>query len=91
MSELQEYATVDPPPMDSKETLATVDYLAALNNIFERTLLGNKTRIFRHHGTGMQRLEKGFSYFREWAEELVEGGAFDSGVDSKQFLAWQVW
>lgn len=38
----------------------------------------------------MQRLEKGFSYFLEWADELVINGKFESGVDSKKFIAWQV-
>lgn len=90
MSELREYATANPPPKDSAETLATADYLSALNNIFERTLLGTKTRIFRPGGTGMQRLEKGFSYFREWAEALISSGAFNTGVENKQFIAWQV-
>lgn len=90
ISELQEYATSVPPPKDGAEALATAEYLSALNNIFERTLLG-KTRIFYHDGSGMQRLEKGFSYFREWAEEHIQNGAFNTGVDSKEFIAWQVW
>ena len=85
-----EYAKTDPPPKDSLEVLATEGYLRALNNIFEKTLLGKKTRIFQPDGTGMLRLDKGFSYFREWAQELVDSGAFVSGVDSRQFIAWQV-
>ena len=47
MSELPEYAKMDPSPEDSCEVLATESYLRALNNIFERTLLGKKTRIFQ--------------------------------------------
>ena len=77
-----EYAKTDPPSQDSLEVLAAEGYLRALNNIFERTLLGKKTRIFQQDGTGMQRLDKGFSYFREWAQELVDIGVFESGVDS---------
>ena len=90
MSDLLEYAKMDPPPEDSCEVLATESYLRALNNIFERTLLGKKTRIFQPDGSSMQRLEKGFSYFLEWADELVINGEFESGVDSKKFIAWQV-
>lgn len=90
MSELLEYTKTDPPPQDSLEVLATEGYLRALNNIFERTLLGKKTRIFQPDGTGMLRLDKGFSYFQDWAQEIVDGGVFESGVDSKQFIAWQV-
>lgn len=85
-----EYAKTDPPPDDSLEVIATEAYLRALSNILERTLLGKKTRIFQAGGTGMQRLEKGFTYFQEWALELRENGVFDSGVDSKYFIAWQV-
>ena len=90
MSELLEYAKAQPPPQDSLEVLATEGYLRALNNIFERTLLGRKTRIFQSDGTSMQRLDKGFSYFQEWAKELVEGGVLNNSVDSTQFIAWQV-
>lgn len=90
MSELLEHANMDPPPEDGREALATESYLRALNNMFERTLLGKKTRIFQSDGTGMQRLEKGFSYFQQWADELVESGEFESGVDSRKFIAWQV-
>ena len=37
----------DPPPQDSLEVLATEDYLRALNDVFESTLLGKKIRIFQ--------------------------------------------
>ena len=33
---------------------------------------------------------KDFAYFREWADELVKCGSFNGGVDSKDFIAWQV-
>ena len=85
-----EYAKTDPPPHDSLGVLATEAYLRALNNIFERTLLGRKSSIFQPDGSSMQRLDQGFSYFQEWAQEHVDGGAFESGVDSKQFITWQV-
>ena len=89
MSELLEYANTNPPPSDSLAVLATERYLRALNGIFERTLLGKKTRIFRVDGAGMQRLNKGFVYFKEWAE-LIKNDKFQTGVYSKQFIAWQV-
>ena len=38
----------------------------------------------------MQRLEDGFSYFKEWAYELKKSGEFNSGVESKVFISWQV-
>ena len=54
------------------------------------TLLGSKTRFFCAEGTGIQRLNEGFQFFWDWAEELVVSGAFHDGVDSKKFIAWQV-
>ena len=50
MSELLEYAS-EPGCSFPAEVLAVVKYLSALNNIFERTLLGQKTRIFNAEGT----------------------------------------
>ena len=85
-----EYATTNPPPVDHLQVLATVKYLSALNNIFEKTLLGKKTRIFCAEGRSIQRLDEGFAYFRGWADELVNSGNFNGGVDSKDFIAWKV-
>ena len=56
-SELLEYANMHPTPEDCLEVIATEKYLAALNNIFEKTLLGRKTRIFQPDGTSIQRLD----------------------------------
>lgn len=75
---------------DRGEVLALVKGLNALNNIFERTLLGHSTRIFYAEGTAIQHLNEGYEYFTEWAEELLEAGEFESGVDSRQFISWQV-
>lgn len=91
ISELREYATSShTPPEDQLTVQATEKYLAALNNIFERTLLGNKTRIFKPDGLSIQRLDQGFSFFEEWAEELIVDGSFGSGVDCRNFISWQV-
>jgi len=85
-----EHTTTLPVGPERAEVLAVAGYLSALNSIFERTLLGKKVRVFTAEGTSMQRLEEGFQFFTEWAEELVSSGAFDSGVESELFLAWQV-
>lgn len=58
--------------------------------MFERTHLGNRTRFFHPNGTSMQRLEEGFSYFEEWAIEIEKNKGFETGVDCKQFMSWQV-
>ena len=78
------------PPKDHLQVLATVKYPSALNNIFEKTLLGRKTRIFCAKGRSIQRLDEGFAYFREWADGLVKCGSFNGGVDSNDFIALQV-
>ena len=75
-------------PAKLASVLAT---LVALNSMFEMTLLGSKTRFFCAEGTGIQRLNEGFQFFWDWAEELVVSGAFHDrvdGVDRK--TAWQV-
>ncbi len=89
ISELLEHVTTSQDP-ERSEVLEVVKYLSALNSIFEKTLLGSKTRIFDPEGTGIQRLEEGFDYFREWAKELVDFREFEDGVESKKFIAWQV-
>ena len=91
ISELREYAgSSHASPVDQLMVQATVEYLSALNNIFERTILGQKTRIFQPDGSGIKRLDQGFSYFEEWAEELVKAGSFECGVECKDFISWQV-
>ena len=37
-----------------------------------------------------QRLNEGFSFFEEWAENLHGAGCFDVGVECKKFISWQV-
>ena len=81
---LREYAAGTDIPSDERaEVLATVEYLTALNSIFELTLLGNKTHtcIFKPDGFAI-RLDKGFVFFKEWADDLITMGEFSSGVDS---------
>lgn len=85
-----EYAANNSSASDRLEVLVCTQYLCALNDIFERTLLGKKTRFFSPSGTGMQHLDDGFAFFKQWCEELRSSGEFDSGVDSKHFLSWQV-
>lgn len=61
-----------------------------MGDIFERTLLGTKVRVFNAEGTAIQRLSEGFAYFEEWTEELIDSGVFDNGVSTELFLSWQV-
>lgn len=87
ISELTEHARSS----SSSEDFMCAKYLSSLNDIFERTLLGKKTRIFNIDGYGMQRMEDGFAFFEAWCKHLKQGGEFSNGaVESKVFLSWQV-
>ena len=83
LAELKEYARSDPKPQDAQEVELVISYLEALNNIFERSILGNKVRVFDANGTTLQRME-GFTFFSKWAKENKDD------EDRKSFLAWQV-
>ena len=60
IAELKEYAEGDPAPQDAASVKKTILYLSALNNLFERSLLGQKVRIFNAEGLTIQRMEKAF-------------------------------
>ena len=38
----------------------------------------------------MERFDEGYSFFSDWAEELVSLGEFDSRVENKHYISWQV-
>ncbi len=59
-----EYAANNPTATDKAEVMACAKYLSSLNDIFEHTLLGRKTRFFQSDGTGMQRLDDGIPISR---------------------------
>ena len=74
LAELQEYASSHPRPHDAQSVEIVVKYLRALNNFFERGLLGNKVRVFNAEGRTLQRMEEGFAFFREWIKEQISKG-----------------
>ena len=63
-----------------------ISYLEALNGLFEKSILGQRVRVFDSSGSTIQRMEISFNFFAEWAKEKP----LDE-VDSKQFLSWQVY
>ena len=83
LSELKEYARSDPKPDDAPSVELTIAYLEALNGLFEKSILGQRVRIFDSSGSTIQRMESSFNFFTQWAKERP----FDE-VDSKQFLSW---
>ena len=74
IAELKEYARADPKPHDYKKVEKVMEYLGALNQFFERGLLGEKVRVFDACGKTIQRMECGFNFFCEWIEELISQG-----------------
>ena len=81
MAELKEYACCEDIPADAASVELTISYLSALNNLFERSIIGKKVRVFNVNGTTMQRMSEGFNFFADWAKE---------NDDNKSFLVWQV-
>lgn len=86
IAELKEYAESKPAPQDAASVKQTILYLSALNNLFERSLLGQKVRVFNAEGSTIQRMEKAFQFFASWAEKQQT-----NKEDKKSFLAWQTW
>jgi hypothetical protein len=84
LAELKEYARCEQIPADAASVELTISYLSALNNLFERSIIGKKVRVFDVNGRTIQRMGEGFNFFADWAKENHEGD------DKKSFLAWQV-
>ena len=88
LAELREYARGHPAPDDAPNVELVIRYLSALNNVFERSLLRNHVRAFDAHGSTLQRMEAGFQFFVQWANEQYPEGKPEG--DPKKFFAWQV-
>lgn len=69
-----EYARSKPNPGDAAAVEKVICYLQALNKFFERGLLGNKVRVFCSDGSTLQRMDEGFSFFKQWIEDLISQG-----------------
>lgn len=84
LAELREYARSGTKPQDAPEVELVIQYLEALNNLFERSILGKKVRVYDSKGTTIQRMDEGFQFFAKWAKES------EGDEDRKSFLSWQV-
>ena len=72
-----------PTPEDAESVKLVIAYLQALNNIFEKSILGKRVRVFSAEGTTIKRIDEGFQFFDTWAKEIED--------DKRSFLSWQVW
>ena len=82
---LKEYVCGIPVPRDAPKVELTIRYLTALNNLFERSLLGKHVRVFEVQGSTIQRMQSGYQFFVDWAKKQEPNG------DPSKFLAWQVY
>jgi hypothetical protein len=67
LAELKEYGVN--VPVDAASVELTIPYLSALNNLFERSILGKRVRVFDVNGTTIQRMREGFDFFDKWAKD----------------------
>ena len=59
LSELKEYARSDPLPDDAPSVEMVISYLEALNGLFEKSILGQRVRIFDSSGSTIQSFSRG--------------------------------
>ena len=86
LAELREYARRHPVPENAPTVELVINYLSALNNVFESSLLGNRVRVFDAHGSTIQRMEGGFKFFIEWADEQCPEVSRLAGMDTLTYL-----
>ena len=72
ITELKEYATSSPTPLDASTVAMVVGYLEACNRMFERGLLGH-VRISTYPNQILDNME-GYSFFSQWLDSLLENG-----------------
>ena len=66
LSEIQHYG-------DSESDQMTLNYLKALNNLFERGILCTE-HISSSNQSVLERMKAGFKFFEEWREDVIEKG-----------------
>ena len=71
LSAIQELA--DGRPDEREEHLATLEYLTALNLLFEQGILSND-RVNSLSSHVLVNMEKGFTYFSEWRRKVNVSG-----------------
>ena len=72
ITELKEYATGSPTPLDASTVAMVVGYLEACNRMFEQGRLGH-VRILTYPNQILDNME-GYSFFSQWLDSLLENG-----------------
>ena len=74
LTELEEYVTQTPAPVDSVSVQHVVLYLKACNQMFERGILEKKGFIKSINSPVLASIKNGFRFFSEWADKVIEEG-----------------
>ena len=74
MTELEEYATQIPAPVDSISVQNVMLYLKACHKMFERGILEKKGFIKTVNSLLLASIKDGFRFFSEWADKVTEEG-----------------
>ncbi len=77
LAELEEYALQTPIPVDSQSVMQTVMYLKACNQLFEQGILFKSGFIRSTQSPVLVNINKGFQYFSEWADSLIQEGTYN--------------
>ena len=73
LSELYNYVTQDPLPVDYESVKATLCYLEACNKIFEKGLLSHH-KVCDPNNKVIGSIKEGFAFFTEWHAGLSRDG-----------------
>lgn len=75
LGELQWYIHQDPQPDNADTTSEVVLYLEACNLLFEQGFLSHN-RIRSMDSDVLKNIDKGFSYFAEWLNSILDKGMY---------------
>ena len=73
LAELHEY--LDKDPADAASTERTLQYLEALNNLFEEGFLSHQ-QINSTSSPVLKQMEQGYKFFTAWLESLLAEGIY---------------
>ena len=71
LSELYAHIHQTPPPSDKVHVEATLKYLEACNQLFERGFLSHD-RIMSMDSEIIQNITQGFKFFSAWIDEIIK-------------------
>ena len=73
MTELNGYIQSNPPPCDTPMVKATLKYLTACNQLFEKGFLSHD-KVSGTDAKVLDSIKMGFSFFSTWLKSLLDEG-----------------